>query len=435
MSSGPGLLDRVRRGGGLVAAGWLLVACASDAPPGGVAPGTTGDAAPPPVMAPRTKVVAADLADQPLAGLGGAALQRFQAGDRLFGTPLRLPDGLGPLYIRTSCAACHVAGGRGPGAVQKFQVVDVVTGLPVRDAPELSLGVTERPYAVAGATLPLVAPMALPGHALVRSRRVGPAVMGRGYIEAILDSEIQARAAEQAARPDAIHGRVNRVTYHSQPVAGVAVSHAFGDGDLIGRFGLKARVATLDDFTADAFQGDMGLTSPMRPDELANPEGLHDDLKPGVDVTADVVTTVAAYVRTIEIPTRSPPSGAGSTAFHATLCSVCHVPAMHTRADFPVAALADVDAPVFSDLLLHDMGETLADRLTDEQAGPRDWRTAPLIALRFQRAFLHDGRAPTIEQAILQHAGPGSEANDSVARFMALSPEDRAALLSFVEGL
>jgi CxxC motif-containing protein (DUF1111 family) len=84
---------------------------------------------------------------------------------------------------------------------------------------------------------------------------------------------------------------------------------------------------------------------------------------------------------------------------------------------------------------LHDMGDALADGQTDESAGPRDWRTAPLIGLRFQKAYLHDGRAATIEVAILKHEGPGSEANDSVERFKALPLAERAALLSFVHGL
>jgi CxxC motif-containing protein (DUF1111 family) len=100
-----------------------------------------------------------------------------------------------------------------------------------------------------------------------------------------------------------------------------------------------------------------------------------------------------------------------------------------------VVQLAGIYAPVYTDLLLHDMGEELADRQTDETAGPRDWRTAPLIGMRFQRSYLHDGRAATVEVAILKHAGPGSEANASVDKFQALPPDQRAALLDFVRGL
>jgi CxxC motif-containing protein (DUF1111 family) len=321
--------------------------------------------------------------------------------------------------------------------VQKFQAVDPMTLAPIPEAPELIFGFTERPFAVAGATHPLLAPQPLPGHALVHSRRVGPTVMGRGYLEAVLDSEIERAAAEQSLRTDGIHGRINRVTYHSQAVAGVAVPHDHGQAGLIGRFGFKARVTTLDDFAADAFQGDMGLTSPLRPDELANPDGLHDDEKPGTDLDAETILIVATYVRTLEIPSRAGAvsSAAGAAAFEAADCAACHVPNLRTRPDYPVVQLAGIPAPVYSDLLLHDMGEQLADRLTDESAGPRDWRTAPLIGLRFQSAYLHDGRAGSIEAAILEHAATGSEANGAVEKFKALSPDQRAALLSFVQGL
>ena len=134
--------------------------------------------------------------------------------------------------------------------------------------------------------------------------RVGPPILGRGYIEAVADAEIERVAAEQAARTDAIHGRVNRVTYASEPNPDTRF-HAHQPGDMvIGRFGLKARIATVDDFTADALQGDMGITSPLRPTEIPNPDGLTDDLKPGVDVTIDSVNARANYVRTTAIPKR-----------------------------------------------------------------------------------------------------------------------------------
>jgi CxxC motif-containing protein (DUF1111 family) len=395
------------------------------------------DAGPPPVIDEENEGPAGDPSDQPLVGLTRVELDRFKQGDKLFDRTFVVGEGLGPLYIRAACSACHREAGSGPGDVQKFQIVDPVTRAPIPSAPELMFGGTERPFAVAGATRPLLAPAPLAGHALVQSRRVGPTVTGRGYIEAVLDSEIERVAAEQSKRADGIHGRINRVTYHSQAIVGVAVPHAPGEAGLIGRFGFKARVATLDDFAADAFQGDMGLTSPMRPEEVPNPDGLRDDEKAGPDLSAEVVTQVAYYVRTLEIPARTGAVSAegGAAAFAAADCAVCHVPGLRTRADFPVVQLADTLAPLYSDLLLHDMGDELADRMTDESAGPRDWRTAPLIGLRFQSAYLHDGRAGSVEAAILKHAGAGSEANGSVEKFKALSPAERAALLSFVQGL
>jgi CxxC motif-containing protein (DUF1111 family) len=105
-----------------------------------------------------------------------------------------------------------------------------------------------------------------------------------------------------------------------------------------------------------------------------------------------------------------------------------------------VPQLADIDAPVYTDFLLHDMGTELADGLpraadVDGEAGSFDWRTAPLIGLRFNRTFMHDGRANTVEEAIFAHRGPGSEANDAVDRFEALSDPDRTRLVDFVEAL
>jgi CxxC motif-containing protein (DUF1111 family) len=182
----------------------------------------------------------------------------------------------------------------------------------------------------------------------------------------------------------------------------------------------------------------MGITSPLRPTEFANPDGLLDDMKPGVDVSYDSVNRRANYVRLLAIPSRRV-EDSGAALFASTGCATCHVPSLRTRADYPVTALADIDAPIYSDLLLHDMGPDLADGIPqdsiDGQAGSFDWRTAPLIGLRFNRSYMHDGRAKTIEQAILSHRGEGSEGNASVDAFEALSAADQEALLSFVGAL
>jgi CxxC motif-containing protein (DUF1111 family) len=108
---------------------------------------------------------------------------------------------------------------------------------------------------------------------------------------------------------------------------------------------------------------------------------------------------------------------------------------MRTDAAYPIPELAGIDAPIFSDLLLHDMGDALSDSIVEGEAGPRDFRTAPLIALRFARTYLHDGRARTVEEAVLLHDGEGSEAAGSIAAFRDLSPAEREALLAFVGAL
>jgi CxxC motif-containing protein (DUF1111 family) len=108
------------------------------------------------------------------------------------------------------------------------------------------------------------------------------------------------------------------------------------------------------------------------------------------------------------------------------------VTSLRTRADYPIAQLANIDAPVYTDLLLHDMGGDLADGMTDGGADYSYWRTAPLIGMRFFRTFLHDGRADSVEAAILLHDG---EARGAADAFRALAAGDRETLISFVEAL
>ena len=375
-------------------------------------------------------VVREDAPDQPLRGATQAQLDRFDEGDALFDLPFRAADGLGPLYIRNACSACHEEAGRGSGKVEKVVVVEADGSTIAADQSALPYGNTVRPYYLSPATAPLLAPSMVK---LKISERVGPPLFGRGYLEAISDAEILRVEAEQATRTDGIRGKVNRVVYHSEPNPDDhAPSYLKGQGNLIGRFGLKARVATLTDFTADAFQGDMGMTSPMRPTEVPNAEGVTDDQHPGVDADLHLVNAVSDYLRLIEIPRRAPATAEAKNLFAQARCDGCHVPSLRTRADYPVPQLANIDAPIYADLLLHDMGEALADGLVDEQATSAQWRTAPLIGLRFLRTYLHDGRARTVEEAVLAHAGEGA---DSRARFVALSEDQRAVLLKFVQSL
>lgn len=375
-----------------------------------------------------------DLSDQPVRGLDEEQRTTFLRGDELFDLFLRDGDGLGPLYTHAACGQCHDGAARGPGLVQKFIVVmpDGITPNP--DQSRLEYGHTEHPHVTAGAMTPILAPRS---DAEVRvSVRVGPPVMGRGYLEAISDEALVELERQQAARDDGIHGRVNRVVYASEPNPMSPYNTNRKGAMVIGRFGLKARIATLDEFTADALQGDMGITSPLRPDEIKNPDGLTDDLKPGVDLTLASVNSRADYMRMLAIPRRIVVAG-GKAAFDKARCSGCHVSDLKARADYPLAAVAGKDAPVFTDLLLHDLGVGLADGMIgdDGLAGPRDWRTAPLIGVRFSRNFLHDSRAHSVAEAIEAHASDGSEANDSVSRYRALSEAERQALVEFVEAL
>jgi len=353
-----------------------------------------------------------DRAGLPLARLTELELERFQQGDALFEATVRESDGLGPLYVRDACSACHASDGRGPGVVTK---AFVESGDATIAAKLLPFGPTERPYTTAGATRPLLAPT---DPLLRKVPRLPPAVFGRGYLEAVADYEIERLATLAQARAGSARGKLQRLP----------------DGT-IGRFGVKARLATLFDFTADALNGDMGITSPSRPEEPPGPEGLRDDAKPGVDFTHEQVALLSDYVRALDLPVRHPPDARGSELFDSTGCRVCHVRSLATDPEYSLATLARREVQVYTDFLLHDMGEAFSDGVTENAAGPREFRTAPLIGLRFLPSLLHDGRARTVEAAILAHGEPDSEARDSAASFRALSAAERAALVAFVETL
>ena len=404
----------------------LVTACAGSARPGGADGGSTGGVA----LAPSPATP-----DLPLAGASLDQQRAFRAGDALFERVFQPADGLGPVYVRPSCTACHLRGGRGPAQTERMAVVSSTTGAPIETLP---FGALVRPLVTAGAVTPVLPPDGglPPGAALDVTTRVASPVFGRAYLEAILDSEIERVAGEQSLRTDEIHGRIHRVSFHSQATVDPRFPlHVAGETGLIGRFGVKARLATLDDVVADALQGDMGLTSALRPVELPNPDGRTDDLLPGEDVPDDQLASLVGYARLLEIPTRPAPDSRGAALFESVGCAVCHVPSLRTRADWPTPQLAGIDAPVFTDLLLHDMGEGLADGQEEEGAGPRDFRTAPLIGLSYLPAYLHDGRASTLRAAVLDHGSPGSEAVGTVERFEALPPGDQDALLSYVGSL
>jgi CxxC motif-containing protein (DUF1111 family) len=364
------------------------------------------------VHARAARKVTVDRPGMPLVGLTAVELERFKRGDALFEATVRESDGLGPLYVRDACSACHAGDGRGPGLVTKVAAKNGDAALAAQLFP---FGSTERPYTTAGAKTALLAP---DRPELQVTPRLPPAVFGRGYLEAIADADIESLAAAAARRQDGEKGRINRTKQGK-----------------IGRFGVKARLPTLQEFAADALNGDMGVSSPLKPEEPPGPEGLHDDAKPGPDFTAEQVALLGDYLRSLALPERHTPSEPGRALFEGARCSVCHVPSFTTDPKFPLRALAGVKAEVYTDLLLHDMGEAMSDGLNEESAGPREFRTAPLIGLRFLPSLLHDGRAKSVREAIAAHGAPDSEARGSAAAFSKLSELEQGELLRFVESL
>ena len=187
----------------------------------------------------------------------------------------------------------------------------------------------------------------------------------------------------------------------------------------------------------------MGITSDFLPAENANPQGAPDtqgaDHAPDPEVGEADVRAVVDYIRMLAPPAPGPETAEvqlGRTLFAAVGCASCHIPVLRTGAN-PIQALSSVDVHLFSDLLLHDMGDELADGRPDGQADGREWRTTPLWGLRLVREFLdgdafflHDGRARSVEEAVMFHGGEGAASSSA---FEALSASERAALLQFVE--
>ena len=259
----------------------------------------------------------------------------------------------------------------------------------------------------------------IPSKATAQARRTTPDLLGFGLLDAVPDSAILACADPADRDHDGISGRPNR----------------FFDGRL-GRFGRKALVPTLAEFNEGAFVAEQGVTTPAVPDEgtvggQPIPPGVDPLSEPELD--AQSLAFVNAFVRFLAPP--APPklkgeAKRGRALFSKIGCAGCHVPRFKTSSS-DVKALAHREVEAYTDLLLHDMGKELAD-ICLGLAGPSEFRTEPLMGLRFSEKFLHDGRASSIEEAIRLHGGEAAASRD---RFAALPAKDRAALLAFLKAL
>lgn len=362
-----------------------------------------------------------DLLDAPLPGLTAEELAAFIRGDEEFGRRFAPSSGLGPLFNNVSCASCHSGDGRGlPGNIL------LRIGDPATDWHSALGGPQIQDKAIPG-----ISPDPMPSGVAV-SRRLPPPVFGMGLIEAIPDEAILANADPNDADGDGVSGRPNWVT-----------TNGYAGGTLrLGRFGRKAAVATLLEQTVEAYHQDLGITSEYRPFEVPHPssgipiEAV--DRAPDPEIPSGTVQAVVHYLRALAPPAPGAPTPEveqGQALFAQVGCARCHVPLFRTGAS-PIAALAHRDVLLYSDLLLHDLGDELADHRPDGAATGREWRTTPLWGLRLMERFLdgqaflmHDGRARSVEEAIALHGG---EAAASRAAFNALSSAERAALVAFV---
>lgn len=393
-------------------------------------------------------------------------------------------DGLGPLYNARGCQDCHLKDGRGhPPERGEASAVSMFLRLSLAGGPEpeaISDWLATRPDPVYGSqlqdfaspgqkaegrmaityddvmvalgdgeTVTLRAPQyriadpqyGPPDAALMLSPRVAPPMIGLGLIEAIPAEDILRLADPEDADGDGISGR-----------AAIVPAMEFGQS-LLGRFGLKAGIATIREQSSAAFSGDMGLSTPLHPDPWGDcteaqaacrtaPHGQEPEQRDGVEVDGASLDLVTFYARNLGVPERigidAPEVLRGKQLFYESGCISCHQPKFvtHRLQDQPEQSFQLIWP--YSDFLLHDMGEGLADNRPEGRATGREWRTAPLWGIGLtekvsgRTTFLHDGRARNLLEAVLWHGG---EAEASKEKVRLMGRKDREALITFLESL
>lgn len=414
---------------------------------------------------PRT----ADAYTYPVASLTDtAALNTFQAGRTLFrqvwtlhGSEDSRFNGLGPLYNRFSCVACHPGNGRGfapDGPHQSMKAMLVRLGTPGpqnTSLPHPVYGDQLNEFAAPGVASegmaqidyePLTVTFADGEKILLRrpklsfrdlaygpldavqtSARIAPAVFGLGWLENISEEDILRQA--QRRKPAGIGGRPNRVWDIAQQKV------------VIGKFGWKANVPNLRQQIASAFHGDLSITSSLFPHEncSAQQAACLAQTSLSSELSDQQLDDIQFYLSMLAVPPpalATPEITRGSALFKQVQCIECHTDQLHSGPS--LAALKQQRLSPYTDLLLHDMGEALADQRPDFIATGREWRTPPLWGIGLAKAvhanagFLHDGRARTLQEAILWHGGEAATAKE---RFLQLNKEERAALIRFLESL
>ncbi|MFT6430108.1 MAG: CxxC motif-containing protein (DUF1111 family) [Halopseudomonas sp.] len=384
-------------------------------------------------------------------------------------------DGLGSLFNTNSCQGCHIKDGRGhppqPGessislflrlAMPADSVKDAdmlkkhgfvphpVYGSQLQTAaipgfkPEAELVIDwkERVDTLDDGTRVILREPdyridnpqygALPVDLLI-SPRVAPPMIGLGLLAHIPEGDILANADQDDANNDGISGKANRVWDRAKETSA------------LGRFGLKASEPSIMQQSMGAFAGDMGLTSTLVSITDCTPTQGCDDAPHGgePEVSDEIAGFIDFYASSLAVPARrnmtDPEVMAGAKLFNQSDCAACHTP-RHVTGDAPGRPdLSNQTIWPYTDLLLHDMGPGLADGRGEFLADGNEWRTSPLWGLGLAQqvnpraGFLHDGRAETLEQAILWHGGEAEESTDS---FRAMSIAERTSLVRFLESL
>lgn len=414
--------------------------------------------------------------DGPATGLDEATLQAFISGQAFFNevwTPVGPGetgnDGLGPLFNADSCAVCHASTGRrqvppegeltNVGLVVRMSVpgADPLTGAPMPEPTygdqlqDRATGANEPEgtiftnYVTQRGTYPDGTPFEILWPTVnIRSRnygpltegfqvsaRIGAQLIGMGLLEGVPDEQILALADPSDADGDGISGRPN------------AVWNPQTEAVELGRFGWKANVVRLDQQIAQAFHGDLGVTSSLMVQDNCAPNQTACDETPNggtFEVSDERLADITMYMRLLAVPPPrtegDPEAERGEALFGDFGCAACHTETLTTGPN-NIAALSEQTIRPYTDMLLHDMGFDMGDDRPDFAASGNEWRTPPLWGLGLipaegDRGLLHDGRARTLEEAIIWHGGEGTR---SRSEFMAAELDDRNALLAFLNSL
>jgi CxxC motif-containing protein (DUF1111 family) len=413
-------------------------------------------------------------AGDPIHGLTRGQLAFFNAGKDEFEEVEGVEEGLGPTMNLDSCGGCHsqpAIGGSSPkvnpqvafataeGANNTVPSFISANG-PVREARFVK-NADGTPDGGVHALFTIAGRSDAPGCKLAQPRferevanhnvifRIPTPVFGAGLIEQIPDAAILANQASGAAqkRELGIRGRAN-FAISGRTISGQTNNN--GNDGTVARFGWKAQNKSLLLFSGEAYNVEMGITSELFQTERDETPSCQFTKVPNTVTNTDADTPLEAisaiekfafFQRFLAPPTQSPDKpggshsiGRGRTLFTSIGCALCHTPMMRTG-DSTVGALRNRLVNLYSDLLVHDMGDGLADGVSQGQAGPREFRSAPLWGLGKRIFFLHDGRTSDLVEAIQEHSSTGSEANGVISRFNNLRESDKQDLLNFLRSL
>jgi CxxC motif-containing protein (DUF1111 family) len=364
-----------------------------------------------------------DVLDGTIEGLTTTQNAQFLRGDVAFTKVFTPATGLGPLFVSNSCISCHAGDGKGHPSTNlvRFGQKDG-SGNQFMNAggPQL------QNRAIVG-----YSPESIPAGAS-HSTFMAPANTGLGYLDAVTDAEIMKMADPNDKDGDGISGVPNWIEVPD--FIKLRPKSMSKDGKYIGRFGRKAGAYDLLIQTANAYNQDMGIVSSFVPHDTYSGNEL------GEEVTNAEIDDVVFYLKTLKAPIQRNASAvdAGKQLFIKIQCGGCHLPTMKAG-ESPLSAIANKSFSPYTDLLMHDMGKELDDNYTEGTATTAEWRTTPLWGIGLsknsqggQYFLMHDGRAHSIEAAILLHGG---EADKSRQKYKALNVSEQQQLITFLESL